>query len=54
MSKPALPISSLSAAAKAAIAMWLAQSPQAPSGGASEAGAVCARLAHSAKQLAGR
>jgi hypothetical protein len=49
-----MPHSSLSTTAKTAIAMWLAQSPPPPNGGASDPGALCARLARSAKQLARR
>ena len=50
MQKPVMPMSFLSAKAKAALAVWLAQAPIAPGCAQPDHQALCARLATSAKR----
>ena len=54
MPKPMMRTSPMSASAKAAVAMWLAQAPQAPAGEQRSHRALCAKLARSAKRAAAR
>jgi hypothetical protein len=44
--------STLSPTAKAALGIWLAQSPAAPTGAPAETSAICARLAEAARMAA--
>ena len=48
------PTSSLSATAKTALAIWLAQSPPAPGSASADNLMICARLARAVQRPAGR